>query len=47
MRVFDGIPAQLQDPNAIIQVSMMPKFKIKNKEIEALRQELKEDAIQE
>lgn len=45
MRVFDGIPAQLQDANAIIQVSNMPKYKLKNKEIEELRAMYKEQTI--
>lgn len=34
MKVFDTIPAQLQDANSIIQVSNFPKYKLKNKEIE-------------
>ena len=37
MRVFDSIPAQLQDANIIIQVSNMKNYKLKNKEIEVLR----------
>ena len=45
MRVFDGIPAQLQDANAIIQVSNMPKYKLKNKEIEEFRAQYREQTI--
>ena len=37
MRVFDSIPAQLQDANIIIQVSNMKNYKLKNKQIEVLR----------
>lgn len=41
MKIFDTIPAQIQDANIIIQVSNMPKYKLKNKEIEKLRTEFK------
>jgi hypothetical protein len=39
MQVFDSIPSQLQDANSIIQISLMPKYKIKNKEVTKLREE--------
>lgn len=47
MRVFDSIPAQLQDANIIIQVSNMKNYKLKNKEIEVLRQEYRKTAFEE
>lgn len=43
MAIFDGIPAQIQDANAIIQVSLMPKYKIKNKEVNKLREEFMQE----
>lgn len=47
MKVFDSIIHVLQDPNAILQVSNFPKYKVKNKEIEKLRQEYGEKSFRD
>ena len=47
MRVFDSIPAQLQDANSIIQVSNLKNYKLKNKEIEELRREYRTSAFED
>ena len=47
MRVFDSIPAQLQDANSIIQVSNLKNYKLKNKEIEELRREYRISAFED
>ena len=47
MRVFDSIPAQLQDANSIIQVSNLKNYKLKNKEIEELRCEYRISAFED
>ena len=37
MKDFDSIPLMIQDATVLIQVSNMPQYKVKNKQIEALR----------
>lgn len=47
MKIFEGIPAMIQDASTLIQISQMPKYKIKNKEIHSLREEFRKEIIKD
>ena len=34
---MDRIPTMLQDPDAVLQVSNMPAFKVRRRDVEAMR----------
>lgn len=45
MKDFDSIPFVIQDANVLIQVSNMPQYKVKNKQLVALRAKYRPDLV--
>lgn len=46
-KCFEGIQCLIHDARVIIQVSNMPKYKLKNKEIDFLRKQFSTEAIRQ